>query len=88
MLGLHLLSVLASRLPPFRPLSHEEEAAIRPALEAVVYKWSGNLSPEAQLVAALGGVALGRFAEWRSLPPELQEAKRRAASDRPKDAAA
>lgn len=60
---LALCDVLASRLPPERPLSAEERKAIGGPLELTLYKYGGDLGPEWQLALAVGMVALGRYVE-------------------------
>jgi hypothetical protein len=61
-----VLDVLAARLPPRRPLSTEERAAIAGPLELVIWKYGGELPPEWALAGALGFVAFGRYAEVRA----------------------
>lgn len=69
-LVLALLSVVASRLPPARPLSEEERTALEGPLKTCLVKWTSDLSPEWKLAGAVAGIALGRYME-AMLPPEL-----------------
>jgi hypothetical protein len=60
-----LLDIAASRLPPARPLSEEEKAAIAGPLARVMWKYGANVPPELMLASALGSIAVGRWLDWK-----------------------
>jgi len=58
-----ILNVAATRLPPQRPLSAEERAAIQDPMEQVIWKYSVAMSCEWSLTLAIGSVAFMRYIE-------------------------
>lgn len=66
---LTLVDVVATRLPPGKPLSVEEQAAIQGPLEQVLWKYGANVPPEWQLLAGVGMVVVSRYLEAKASAP-------------------
>jgi hypothetical protein len=65
-LCLGLADIVATKLPPKRPLSPEEKDSIAGPLAQVLYKHGGNIPCEWALVITCAFVAAGRYAEFKA----------------------
>ena len=65
-MGLAILDALVTCMPPQRPLSEQERAAIAEPLGRVAWKYGANIPPEVALISALAFVGMGRWIEVKA----------------------